>query len=89
MCEAALPMETESPEVQAHATAAFMALVDKVEYGMRHGAIRSGDAFDTAQQIWSTVHGAVALELKGLVLTPDPGATYRELLEMLVRGTAP
>jgi AcrR family transcriptional regulator len=89
MFEAALPMETESPQVTEHATAAFMALVDKVEYGMAHGAIRPGDAVDTAQQIWSTVHGAVALELKGLVLTPDPQATYAELLELLVRGTAP
>ena len=89
MFEAALPMETESPEVAEHATASFMALVEKVEYGMAHGAIRSGDAFDMAQQIWSTVHGAVALELKGLVLTPDPQATYGELLELLIRGTAP
>ena len=35
------------------------------------------------------MHGAVALELKGLVLTPDPAATYAELLELLVRGLAP
>jgi len=89
MFEAALPMETGSPVVQEHATAAFMALVDKVQYGMSHGSIRPGDAFDTAQQIWSTVHGAVALELKGLVLTPDPAATYAELLELMIRGTAP
>jgi AcrR family transcriptional regulator len=89
MFEAALPMETESPQVQEHSTAAFMALVEKVQYGMAHGSIRGGDVFDTAQQIWSTVHGAVALELKGLVLTPDPAATYRELLELLIRGTAP
>jgi AcrR family transcriptional regulator len=89
MFEAALPMETESPVVQEHATAAFMALVDKVQYGMSHGSIRAGDAFDTAQQIWSTVHGAVALELKGLVLTPDPAGTYAELLELVIRGTAP
>ncbi len=89
MFEAALPMETESAEVTEHATAAFMALVDKVTYGMAHGSIRPGDPVDTAQQIWSTVHGAVALELKGLVLTPDPQATYAELLELLIRGTAP
>jgi AcrR family transcriptional regulator len=89
MFEAALPMETESPVVQEHATAAFMALVDKVQYGMSHGSIRAGDAFDTAQQIWSTVHGAVALELKGLVLTADPAGTYAELLELVIRGTAP
>ena len=42
-----------------------------------------------AQQIWSSVHGAVALELKGLVLTPDPEATYRATLQTLLRGLAP
>ncbi len=89
MFEAALPMETESAQVQEHATAAFMALVEKVQYGMARGSIRDGDAFDMAQQIWSTVHGAVALELKGLVLTPDPEATYRALIELIIRGTAP
>ena len=88
MFEAALPMDSESAEVQVHASAAFMALVDKVQYGMARGAIRAGDPVDTAQQIWSTVHGAVALELKGLVLTPDPEATYRALLETLIRGVA-
>ena len=81
-------MEPESPEVAEHASAAFMALVDKVAYGMARGASATATPFDTAQQIWSTVHGAVALELKGLVLTPDPAATYRELLELLMRGAA-
>ncbi len=34
------------------------------------------------------MHGAVALELKGLVLTPDPEATYRPTLDMILRGLA-
>ncbi len=89
MFEGVLVVENTTEEAQQHAAAAFEALVAKVVYGMEHGAIRPGDAFDVAQQIWSTVHGAVALELKGLVLTPDPEATYRELLELVVRGTAP
>jgi len=89
MFEAALPMETESEEVAQHATAAFEALVEKVAYGMAGGAFRPGDAFATAQQIWSVVHGAVSLELKGLVLTADPGETYHELIELVIRGTAP
>jgi AcrR family transcriptional regulator len=89
MFEGAIPVETSSPDVDNHAAAAFGALVDKVVYGIAQGAVRPGDAFDTAQQIWSTVHGAVTLELKGLVLTPDPAATYRALLETLLRGTAP
>jgi hypothetical protein len=39
-----------------------------------------------AQQIWSGVHGAVSLELKGLMLTPDPLATYETLLDTIIRG---
>jgi AcrR family transcriptional regulator len=89
MFEGAIPVEAATADAEQHAAAAFEALVDKVAYGIARGAIRPGDAFDTAQQIWSTVHGAVALELKGLVLTPDPEATYRALLETLLRGTAP
>jgi len=35
------------------------------------------------------VHGAVALELKGLVCTPDPEATYSAVIDTIVRGLAP
>jgi hypothetical protein len=35
------------------------------------------------------VHGAVALELKGLVLTPDPQYTYQASLTTLIRGLSP
>jgi AcrR family transcriptional regulator len=89
MFEAALPMETPSPEVDEHASASFMALVDQVTYGMDRGAFRRADPVELAQQIWSTVHGAVALELKGQVLTPDASATYGELLDLVERGIAP
>ena len=55
---------------------------------MAGGSLATGDAYDVAQQIWSTVHGAVALELKGLVLTKDPEQTYYSLLDLLLRGLA-
>jgi AcrR family transcriptional regulator len=86
MFEGALAVEVESPVVQEHASPAFGALVDKVAYAMARGAIPEGDAFDSAQQIWAAVHGAVALELQGLVLTPDPAATYERLVELVIRG---
>ena len=44
---------------------------------------------EVAQQIWSALHGAVSLELKGLVLTPDPQYTYQTFLTTLLRGFAP
>ena len=46
----------------------------------------AGDPVDLAQQIWSTVHGAVALELGEMVLTDDPAVTYENLLDLLTAG---
>jgi AcrR family transcriptional regulator len=89
MFEDAIPHEQDSPEVEEHAHAAFGALVRTVELAAAAGVLAAPDPMEAAQQIWSSVHGAVALELKGLVLTPDPAATYRELLATLVRGLAP
>ena len=89
MFEGALPHDFDSPEVGEHALAAFDALVTNVELAAAAGAIRAPDPRETAQQIWSAVHGAVTLELQGLVLTPDPEATYRATLETLLRGLAP
>jgi AcrR family transcriptional regulator len=76
----------ENPEVEAKAAAAFEALVATVSYGIGAGVMTPGDPVDLAMQIWSAVHGAVALELADLVLTEDPAATYGRLLDLLVAG---
>jgi AcrR family transcriptional regulator len=89
MFEAAIPHEPGSPEVAEHAAAAFGELVRNVEMAAAAGGIAPPDPREAAQQLWSSVHGAVALELKGLVLTPDPEATYRATLQTLLRGLAP
>ena len=68
------------------AAAAFDELVAHVQYVMDSGAAPPADAVDLAQQIWSTVHGAVSLELAGLIRTPDPTATYEHLLQLVLRG---
>jgi AcrR family transcriptional regulator len=89
MFEDAIAQERDSPEVHEHAGAAFGALVRVVELAGAAGVIDASDPLEVAQQIWSAVHGAVALELKDLVLTPDPEYTYRTFLDTLVRGLAP
>ena len=71
-----------------HAAAAFGALVRNVEAAAAAGRIKAPDPSEVAQQIWSAVHGAVALELKGLVLTPDPETTYRATVDTVLRGLA-
>jgi AcrR family transcriptional regulator len=89
MFEDAIPREHDSAEVHEHAHAAFGALVRGVELAGAAGVIGAPDPLEAAQQIWSAVHGAVALELKGLVLTPDPQYTYQTFLDTLFRGLAP
>jgi AcrR family transcriptional regulator len=89
MFESAILHEHDNPEVEEHAKAAFGALVRAVELAGAAGVIAGADPLEVAQQIWSAVHGAVALELKGLVLTPDPRCTYETFLQTLLRGLAP
>ena len=89
MFEDAIPHEHDNEEVGAHARASFGALVRMVELAAAAGVIAAPDPVEAAQQIWSAVHGAVALELKGLVLTPDPEATYGAYMDTIIRGLAP
>jgi AcrR family transcriptional regulator len=89
MFEDAIPHEFDNPEVGEHAIAAFHALVRIVEVSAVAGVIAAPDPVEVAQQIWSAIHGAVALELKGLIQTEDPAATYQASLETLFRGLAP
>ena len=89
MFEDAIPHEFDNPEVGAHAGAAFHALVRTVELCAAAGVIAAPNPVETAQQIWSSLHGAVALELKGLIQTENPAATYRATLDTLIRGLAP
>jgi AcrR family transcriptional regulator len=89
MFEDAIPHMFDNPEVAEHAEAAFNALVRVVEVSAAAGVIAAPDPVEVAQQIWSTVHGAVALELKGLIQTADPAATYRASIDTLFRGLAP
>jgi len=89
MFEDAIPHEFDNPEVGEHAIAAFQALVRIVEVSAVAGVIAAPEPVEVAQQIWSAIHGAVALELKGLIQTEDPAATYQASLETLFRGLAP
>jgi AcrR family transcriptional regulator len=88
MFEDAIPHEHGSVAVAEHAGAAFGALERNVEAAATSGQIAADDPREVAQQIWSAVHGAVALELKGLIQTPDPAATYQAAIDTMLRGLA-
>jgi AcrR family transcriptional regulator len=89
MFEGAFPREHSNAEVGEHAHAAFGALVRAVQLAAAAGVLAAPDPAEAAQQIWSAVHGAVTLELHGLVQTTDPERTYQASLLTLVYGLAP
>jgi AcrR family transcriptional regulator len=87
MFENTLPHE-RSPAFSEHAAAAFTALVRNIELAAATGAITAPEPRAAAQQIWSAVHGAVTLELKGLIQVPAPEAAFLALVATLLRGLA-
>ena len=86
MFGAGIALAAPTEELAERATAAFSALVDRVRYGMDKGVLHVGDPVETAQLIWSSVHGAVSLELGGMAQVADPGESYERLLRMLLAG---
>jgi len=52
------------------------------------GAIVAAYPSGAAWQLWSTSHGAVAVELKDLLLAPGPEASYRAIADAPLRGPA-
>lgn len=84
-----IPRASSSDAVHEHAAAAFEALVANVAAAIAAAKPLDTDPLEMAQQIWSSVHGAVSLELAGLVLTADPATTYSALLDVLMRGLRP
>lgn len=88
MFEGALPHEHDSDEVAGHAARAFGAVVRSVELAAAAGRIVAPDAAEAAQQVWSALHGAIALEMKGLLQVQDPARAYAALIETLLLGLA-
>jgi AcrR family transcriptional regulator len=77
------------PEVHRHAAAAMDALRQVVELASVAGVISvTGNAHSVTQQLWWAMHGAVSLELKDLIITPDGDASYRAYVETFLRGLA-
>ncbi|HEY8081438.1 MAG TPA: TetR/AcrR family transcriptional regulator [Acidimicrobiales bacterium] len=84
----AIPGYEPSDEAIETASAAFLALVAAVQRCLDASAFRPGDAVEIAQQVWSSCHGWVALELGGINFVNDLDAGYARLLELLELGLA-
>jgi Tetracyclin repressor-like, C-terminal domain len=65
---------------------AFGVLVDVISYGIGDGSIATTDARAAAQQWWSAMHGAMALELAGLGFVDDDQGVYAGLMDVICTG---
>ena len=72
-----------------HADPAFEGLLGIVRAGQQAGVIRDGDVQQIAMTIWSTVHGAVSLELALALPADEAVPIYEATLATLTRGLAP
>jgi AcrR family transcriptional regulator len=86
--EGAALSEHESARVRKPPGGCLGLLARNVELAAAARVIAVRDADEAAQQIWCALHGAVALELRGLAQTADTAATYRALVETILRGLA-
>lgn len=74
------------PEALQEAFLAFEHLVRLVARARERQTLGRGSDVDVAQQIWSSLHGAVSLELLGIGFSDDPATTYAELVDALLTG---
>ncbi|AQA01439.1 hypothetical protein BVC93_02195 [Mycobacterium sp. MS1601] len=74
------PLSDQSSDVAAHGRSVFAVLVELVT------ELGSDDPTETAQAVWSAVHGAVSIELTGIGQTPDSSASFENLLSLMVAG---
>jgi AcrR family transcriptional regulator len=74
------PLSDQSSAVATHGRTVFTTLVGLV------AAIRGTDPTETAQAVWSAIHGAVTVELAGIGQTADAAASFDILLDLLIAG---
>lgn len=74
------PLSDQSSAVAAHGRTVFAVLIGLVD---RLG-VGAAEPVEAAQAVWSALHGAVSLELAGIIQTPDAGASFEHLLDVLV-----
>ena len=73
-----------------HSDAALAALIDAVQAAQQAGEMRTGDPTVMASAIWSSLHGAVALELAhSLPVASMATPIFQAVLDILDRGLAP
>lgn len=82
----AVPGFEPSDDAMVHAAIAFGSLEGAVLRLADTGHVERTDISLIAQQLWSALHGAVALELGDLCRFADARATFDGLLDLLLAG---
>lgn len=80
------PLEGQNSPAAEHGRPVFAVLVDLVRAFATGAAAES--PIESAQSVWSAVHGAVTIEIAMIGQTPNPAASFEHLLDLLVAGLA-
>ena len=64
----------------------FDVLIDGVRRAQASGDLRDGDPIEFAQQVWTTCHGAVSIELRDLGFVEDRAAHFDRLIWTIIAG---
>jgi AcrR family transcriptional regulator len=85
----AVPGYEPSDHALEVAASAFEALAAAVRRAMAAGALAPAPEVETAQVIWSAIHGWVSLELLGMGFIEDTDAGFGLVCSSILRGLAP
>jgi AcrR family transcriptional regulator len=77
---------TMSPDTVYVAAKGFEILVDQVQACQRVGLFAGCSSLDVAQQLWSAVHGYIALEILGINFASDRDEIFRRFITSLITG---
>lgn len=77
-----------SPEATQTARRSFASLVDRVSAAMDAGDLAAENPTETAQYLWSAMHGAVSLEIAGVAFAEDRQGSFTRLMDALLAGLA-
>ncbi len=87
-CARSLPSSRARPRSRSP-LGAFDSLVAAVVRAMAAGVLAVGPPTETAQVIWSSIHGWVSLELAGMGFVEDQDAGFELGCRSLLRGLRP
>jgi AcrR family transcriptional regulator len=82
----AIQRDKNAPAHPENVRATFDELVGLVRLNMAAGRLGQWIPQQAAQQIWSTLHGAIQIEMAGMLQVADAERAYDQLFTVLIRG---